>query len=89
MRRVVGFEFRRYVKNRPSSQFAAHQALEELDRLFRNHRNSGLARSEYREVQSRWLEAILPVGIDRDELSEAIHPSRYVRGSDILDIFGD
>ena len=23
-----------------------------------------------------------------DELSEAIHPSRYARGSDILDIFG-
>ena len=27
-------------------------------------------------------------GIGLDELSEAIFPSRYVRGSDILDIFG-
>ncbi|MGH0037703.1 MAG: filamentous hemagglutinin N-terminal domain-containing protein [Myxococcota bacterium] len=88
-RRIVGFEFRRYVKNRPSGQFEAHQALLELDRLFHNHRNSGLSREEYRRIQARWLEAIKPEGITRDELSEAIHPSRYVRGSDILDIFGD
>ena len=25
----------------------------------------------------------------RDQLEQAIHPSRYVRGSDILDIFGE
>jgi len=88
-RRVVGFEFRRYVKNRPNSEFAAHQAMEALDRLFSSHRNSGLSVAEYRKIQAVWLDAIKPEGIDRDELSEAIHPSRYVRGSDILDIFGD
>jgi hypothetical protein len=88
-RRVVGFEFRRYVKNRPSSEFEAHQALLELDRLFRSHRNSGLSREEYREIQASWLASIQPDGITTEELAEAIHPSRYVRGSDILDIFGD
>ena len=30
-RRVVGFELRRYVKNRPSSRFEAYRALEDLD----------------------------------------------------------
>lgn len=88
-RRIVGFEFRRYVKNRPSGQFAAHQALLELDNLFHNHRNTGLSRAEYRRIQATWLRQIKPEGITVDELSEAIHPSRYVRGSDILDIFGD
>lgn len=88
-RRVAGFELRRYVKNRPSSLFAAHQVLEDLDRLFRQHRSSGLAPAEYRRVQSDWLARIQPEGISLDELAEAIHPSRYVRGSDILDIFGE
>jgi hypothetical protein len=86
--RIVGFEFRRFVKNRPSSLFAAYQALEDLDGLFRAHRNSGLAPAEYRRIQAGWIEVILPEGIEQGELSEAIHPSRYVRGSDILDIFG-
>jgi len=88
-RRVIGFEFRRFLRNRPSSQFAAHQALDKLDQLFGYHRRSGLAPSEYHRIQREWLAAITPEGITRDQLGQAIHPSRYVRGSDILDIFGD
>lgn len=86
--RIVGFEFRRFVKNRPSSLFAAYQALEDLDALFRAHRNSGLSPAEFQRIQAGWLEDIQPEGIGLDELAEAIFPSRYVRGSDILDIFG-
>ncbi|MCZ6782793.1 MAG: hypothetical protein O7G30_05730, partial [Proteobacteria bacterium] len=86
--RVVGFEFRRWIKNRPSSQFEAYTTLEDLDALFHAHRNSGLSRFEYRRIQHEWLLAIQPHGIGLDELAEAIFPSRYVRGSDILDIFG-
>ena len=88
-RRVVGFEFRRYIMNRPSSQFAAYQALQELDSLFRNQRTSGLAPSEFSHIQNPWLVEILPEGITSDELSQTIFPSRYVRGSDILDVFGE
>ena len=88
-RRVVGFEFRRYIMNRPSSQFAAYQALQELDSLFRNQRTSGLAPSEFSHIQNPWLKEILPEGITADELSQTIFPSRYVRGSDILDVFGE
>ena len=88
-RRVVGFEFRRYVKNRPSSLFEAYQVFEDLDRLFDHHRALGLTPSEYRPIQADWLAQIKPDGIAIDELAEAIHPSRYVRGTDILDIFGD
>jgi hypothetical protein len=89
VRRVIGFEFRRYLRNRPSSQFGAFQALEKLDRLFGYHRRSGLAPAEYGRIQSQWLVDITPDGLTRDQLAQAIHPSRYVRGSDILDIFGD
>ena len=89
VRRVVGFEFRRYVRNRPSSQFEAFQTLTDLDLLFRRHRSSGLVPAEYRRIQAVWLEEIAPEGISIRELGQAIHPSRYVRGSDILDIFGD
>jgi hypothetical protein len=32
---------------------------------------------------------IKPEGITIEELAEAVRPSRYVRGSDVLDIFGD
>ena len=32
-RRIVGFEFRRYVKNRPSSMFEAFQVFQDLDAL--------------------------------------------------------
>jgi hypothetical protein len=88
-RRVVGFELRRYIFNRPSSQFEAHQALQALDSLFRHHRRSGLAPAEYGVIQQQWLERIQPEGITRRELGELIHPSRYVRGSDVLDVFGD
>jgi len=88
-RSVVGFELRRYVKNRPSSLFEVYQTLEDLDALFGHHRALGLTPGEYGPVQLAWLEAIQPEGISLEELSEAIHPSRYVRGSDILDIFGD
>jgi hypothetical protein len=88
-RRVLGFEFRRYLRNRPSSQLDAYLALEDLDALFSYHRNLGLTPGEYNSIQLRWLEAIKPNGISLDELAEAIHPSRFVRGSDILDIFGD
>ena len=88
-RRVVGFEFRRYIMNRPSSQFAAYQALQELDSLFRNQRTSGLAPSEFFHIQKPWLDEIVPEGITSDELSQTIFPSRYVRGSDILDVFGE
>ena len=28
-------------------------------------------------------------GVIQSELMEAIYPTRYVRGSDILDVFGD
>jgi hypothetical protein len=87
-RRVLGFELRRYIRNRPSTQFAAYQALEDLDALFREHRRSGLTPGEYRKIQREWLEEIVPEGITLDELAETIHPSRYVRGSDILDVFG-
>jgi filamentous hemagglutinin family protein len=88
-RRIVGFELRRYVYNRPSSQFQAYQELQTLDSLFRHHRRSGLTPTEYGAIQQEWLEAIVPEGITVRELAEFIHPSRYVRGSDVLDVFGD
>ena len=87
--RVVGFELRRYVYNRPSSQFNAYQELQSLDALFRHHRRSGLTPTEYGPIQYGWLEDVLPTGISVRELSEFVHPSRYVRGSDVLDVFGD
>ncbi|MAG31092.1 MAG: hypothetical protein CL908_09410 [Deltaproteobacteria bacterium] len=87
-RRVVGFELRRFVKNRPSSLLEAYGTLESLDSLFRYHRRLGLSPGEFRRIQRSWLVAIQPDGIPLDELAETIHPSRYVRGSDILDIFG-
>ncbi|MFO0689025.1 MAG: hypothetical protein U0900_09970 [Myxococcota bacterium] len=86
--RVVGFELRRFVKNRPSTLIEAYTTLEDLDALFRYHRRLGLSPGEYRRIQHGWLEKIQPDGISVEELSETIHPSRYVRGSDILDIFG-
>ena len=89
VRRVVGFELRRFVMNRPSSLFAAYTILEDLDILFALHRGLGLTPGEYRPIQARWLEAIRPEGITTQELAEAIQPSRYVRGSDVLDIFGE
>jgi predicted TIM-barrel fold metal-dependent hydrolase len=88
-RRVVGFELRRYVKNRPSSLYQAYRLLEDLDALFRHHRGLGLVPGEYRPIQARWLAAIRPEGITTEELAEAVQPSRYVRGTDVLDIFGD
>ncbi len=88
-RRIVGFELRRYVHNRPSSQFEAYQELQKLDSLFRHHRRSGLTPTEYHAIQREWLESILPEGISLQEFAEFIHPSRYVRGSDVLDVFGD
>jgi hypothetical protein len=87
-RRVVGFELRRFVKNRPSTLLEAYRTLELLDDLFRYHRRLGLSPGEFRIIQDDWLRRIQPDGITLDELAEAIHPSRYVRGSDILDIFG-
>jgi hypothetical protein len=87
-RRVVGFELRRFVKNRPSTLLEAYRTLELLDDLFRYHRRLGLSPGEFRIIQDDWLRQIQPDGITLDELAEAIHPSRYVRGSDILDIFG-
>jgi hypothetical protein len=87
--RVVGFELRRYVKNRPNSRFQAYKALEDLDVLFAYHRDLGLTPGEYRPIQHEWLEAIKPEGISLVELGEAIRPSHYVRGSDVLDIFGE
>jgi len=88
-RKVVGFEFRRYVKNRPNSLFDAYQIFEDLDALFDHHRALGLTAGEYRPIQAGWLAQIQPEGISISELSEAVHPSRYVRGTDILEIFGD
>ena len=87
--RIVGFELRRFVKNRPSSLYEAHQMLEDLDLLFAMHRSLGLTPGEYRPIQKRWLQVIKPDGITTGELAEAIHPSQYVRGTDVLDIFGD
>ncbi len=87
-RRVIGFELRRFVKNRPSTLLEAYTTLEDLDTLFRYHRRLGLSPGEYRRIQRDWLRSIKPDGITLDELAETIHPSRYVRGSDILDIFG-
>lgn len=87
-RRVIGFELRRFVKNRPSTLLEAYQTLDRLDALFRYHRRLGLSPGEFRRIQRDWLDRIQPEGITLDELAEAIHPSRYVRGSDILDIFG-
>lgn len=87
-RRVIGFELRRFVKNRPSTLFEAYQTLQSLERLFRYHRRLGLSPGEYRPIQAEWLRQIQPEGITLDELAETVHPSRYVRGSDILDIFG-
>jgi filamentous hemagglutinin family protein len=87
-RRVIGFELRRFVKNRPSTLIEAYETLETLDDLFRYHRRLGLSPGEYRSIQREWLREIQPEGITLDEFSETIHPSRYVRGSDILDIFG-
>jgi hypothetical protein len=86
---VNGFELRRFVRNRPNSQYEAFRLLERLDALFRHHRRLGLAPGEYHSIQQDWLEDVRPEGISIEELSETIHPSRYVRGSDILDIFGD
>jgi len=88
-RRVVGFEFRRYLRNRPNTQFEAYQALDRLDDLFRQHRRSGLVPAEFNYIQNQWLAAIQPDGITLDELSQTVFPSRYVRGSDILDVFGE
>ncbi|MCP4036290.1 MAG: filamentous hemagglutinin N-terminal domain-containing protein [bacterium] len=88
-RRVLGFEFRRYLRNRPSSQLDAYLALQDLDTLFSYHRDLGLTPGEYNRIQLRWLQAIKPDGISLEELAEAVHPSRYIRGSDILDIFGE
>ena len=86
---MVGFEFRRYVNNRPSTQFEAYRTLQGLAALFRHHRRSGLTPAEYRGIQKTWIEDIKPEGIGLGELAEAIHPSRYVRGSDVLDVFGE
>jgi hypothetical protein len=86
--RVVGFELRRFVKNRPSTLIEAYTTLEDLDALFRYHRRLGLSPGEFKRIQRGWLERIRPDGIEVDELAETVHPSRYVRGSDILDIFG-
>jgi hypothetical protein len=88
-RRVLGFEFRRYLRNRPSTEYDAYETLELLDDLFSLHRHMGLTPGEYKPIQARWLELIRPEGITSSELSEAIHPSRFIRGSDILDIFGE
>ncbi|MEZ4333986.1 MAG: hypothetical protein R3F35_19710 [Myxococcota bacterium] len=88
-RRVVGFELRRFVKNRPSTLIDAYTTLEDLDALFRYHRRLGLSPGEFKRIQRGWLEKIQPEGISLDELAETVHPSRYVRGSDILDIFGE
>ncbi len=87
--RVVGFLFRQYIKNRPSSQFEAFQALEDLDTLFAYHRRLGLAPGEYSPIQRNWLKRLVPQGITLDELSQAIHPSHFVRDTDVLDIFGE
>ena len=86
--RVVGFELRRFVKNRPSTLIEAYTTLEDLDALFRYHRRLGLSPGEFKRIQRGWLERIQPDGITLEELAETVHPSRYVRGSDILDIFG-
>ena len=86
--RVVGFELRRFVKNRPSTLIEAYTTLEDLDALFRYHRRLGLSPGEFKRIQHDWLRKIQPDGIALEELAETIHPSRYVRGSDILDIFG-
>jgi hypothetical protein len=88
-RRVVGFELRRYIYNRPSTQFEAYQALHSLDALFRHHRRSGLTAAEYGSIQRDWLRRVKPEGITVDQLSELVNPSRYIRGSDVLDIFGN
>ena len=88
-RRVVGFEFRRYIKNRPSSQFEAYRALEDLDSLFVHQRRSGLVPSEFQHIQYEWLTKVVPEGITVEELSQAVFPSRYVRGSEILDVYGE
>jgi hypothetical protein len=86
--RVVGFELRRFVKNRPSTLIEAYTTLEDLDALFRYHRRLGLSPGEFKRIQHGWLRKIQPDGIEIEELAETVHPSRYVRGSDILDIFG-
>ena len=49
----------------------------------------GLAPREFTQIQHEWLKLVLPHGISVEELGQAIHPSRFVRGSDVLDIFGD
>ena len=51
---------------------------EGVARLWLSHGKANLLDLELCETFSERL----------DELAEAIHPSRYVRGSDILDIFG-
>jgi len=66
----------------------AYTTLEDLDALFRYHRRLGLSPGEFKRIQHGWLEKIRPEGIEVEELAETVHPSRYVRGSDILDIFG-
>ncbi len=87
--RVIGFELRRFVKNRPSTLIEAYTTLEDLDALFRYHRRLGLSPGEFKRIQRGWLERIQPDGIALEELAETVHPSRYVRGSDILDLFGE
>jgi hypothetical protein len=88
-RRVHGFELRRYIRNRPSSQYEAYRTLRELDALFRVHARSGLAPGEYERIQEGWLRQIQPEGISLDELAEAIRPSGRRRAGDILEIFGE
>ena len=80
---------RGHLQRRSRTERAVSDRLDdELDQLFRYHRRLGLSPGEFRSIQAEWLAQIQPEGITLDEFSEAIHPSRYVRGSDILDIFG-
>ena len=68
--------------------FEAGSREDVLEALLRYHRALGLAPSEYERIQAGWLAAVKPDGISPEEFAEMVHPSRYVRGSDVLDVFG-
>ena len=74
---ITGFEFRRFVRERLNTEFEAFRYLNRLDLLFRHLRLLGLPPSEYEPIEDRWLEAITPRRITREELKEAIFPTRF------------
>ena len=68
-RRIVGFELRRFVKNRPSTLLEAYSTLDQLDALFRYHRRLGLPEASSGD----------PARVARGHPARRHHPRRAVR----------